>query len=74
MRGSHQGAAGGQHLDQDATLVCETERGTGSHIPRRVCRTLRKSEDQVNNVRNSMPQTNFSGQGATVSAVRVTGP
>ncbi|HYV49715.1 MAG TPA: hypothetical protein VFA20_32885 [Myxococcaceae bacterium] len=43
-------------LDQDNTLVCDTETGTGSHIPHRVCRPLRKANDQANNVQTSMSQ------------------
>lgn len=61
-------------LDQDSTVVCGMERGTGSHIPRRVCRSLRRTEEQVNNVRSSIPAVNYTGAyGATVSATRATG-
>jgi hypothetical protein len=60
-------------VDQDSTVVCENEKGTGSHIPHRVCRTLRRTNEQADHVRDSMPQTNFSSYDATVSAVRATG-
>jgi hypothetical protein len=43
-------------LDQDNTLVCDTETGTGSHIPHRVCRPLRKVTDQANNAQTSLSQ------------------
>jgi len=59
-------------LDQDNTLVCDTETGTGSHIPHRVCRPLRKANDQANNVQTSMsqlPQSNaWSSSVSGVSA------
>jgi len=29
------------NIDPDNTIVCETERGVGSNIPERVCRTVR---------------------------------
>jgi hypothetical protein len=60
-------------LDQDNVLVCETERGTGSHIPHRVCRTLRKATEQANNAQTSVSMSGGSGYDATVSAVRADG-
>jgi hypothetical protein len=61
-------------LDQDHVLVCDTESGTGSHIPHRVCRPLRKSIEQANNVQASVSQMSSGpGYGASVSAVRADG-
>lgn len=59
-------------LDQDNVLVCDTESGTGSHIPHRVCRTLRRSNEQASNAQLSASQMP-SGFGASVSAVRADG-
>ena len=39
-------AAEGAKKDPDSTLVCESVPVTGSHIPRKVCRTLRQVEQE----------------------------
>jgi hypothetical protein len=59
-------------LDQDGVLVCDTESGTGSHIPHRVCRTLRRSNDQAQNAQTSVSQMP-AGYGAIVNAVQAGG-
>jgi hypothetical protein len=59
-------------LDQDRTVVCETESGTGSHIPHKVCRTLRQQHDQANASQTSLSQMP-SGYNAQVSGVTVGG-
>jgi hypothetical protein len=61
-------------LDQDNVVVCDTESGTGSHIPHRVCRTLRKTTDQANNTQTSISQMpGFSGYGASVNGTSAGG-
>lgn len=59
-------------LDQDNVMVCDTESGTGSHIPHRVCRTLRRTTEQANNVQTSVSQMP-SGYSGSVSSVRADG-
>jgi hypothetical protein len=39
-------AVEGAKKDPDRTLVCESVPVTGSHIPRKVCRTLRQIEQE----------------------------
>jgi hypothetical protein len=61
-------------LDQDTTYVCETESGTGSHIPRRVCRPLRRVIEQANNVQTGISQMpGTAGWGTSVTAVSAGG-
>ena len=47
-------AAAGTKQDPDRTLVCESVPVTGSHIPRKTCRTLRQVEQERERAQKSI--------------------
>jgi len=47
-------------------LICRTERPTGSHISRRVCRTVQQIEDDRENARRSVTEAVKENPSATV--------
>ncbi|HVE82643.1 MAG TPA: hypothetical protein VND93_07335 [Myxococcales bacterium] len=54
-------------MDKDNTYICEERARTGSHIPRRQCRTLRRAEREADNAQRTLQGT--SVQGSTDIAV-----
>jgi len=47
-------AAAGSKQDPDRTLICESTPVTGSHIPRKTCRTLRQVEKEREQAQKSV--------------------
>lgn len=50
-------AVEGAKKDPDHTLVCESVPVTGSHIPRKVCRTLRQIEQEREAAQKALRET-----------------
>jgi hypothetical protein len=51
-------------LDPDRTITCDTENIVGSHIPQRICQSLRQTEQSRLHASNLMRKSNICNNGS----------